>query len=302
MGKIIVVGSINMDLVVRAPRHPRPGETLLGSDFQTFPGGKGANQAVAAARLGADVKMIGRVGQDAFGGQLLEGMRADGINVSQVQSLPGQATGVALITLDQNGQNTIVVASGANMSLTRADVLAAEDLFADAAVLLTQLEVPVDAVQASLELAKKHGLVTMLNPAPARELPANLLKLVDFLIPNESELALLAGGQTDIDAAARTLHGQGVENLIVTLGGDGVRVDLPAGAWLLPAYSVKVVDTVAAGDAFAGAFCAALSEGKSVEDAVGWANAAGALAVTRAGAQPSLPNRMELQEFLRQAA
>jgi len=302
MGKIIVVGSINMDLVVRAPRHPLPGETLLGSDFQTFPGGKGANQAVAAARLGAEVKMVGRVGQDAFGDQLLSGMRSDGVDVSEVHYLPGQATGVALITLDQGGQNTIVAASGANMSLTRADVLAVEDCFRGASVLLTQLEVPLEAVQASLELAKKHGLLTVLNPAPARELPVSTLRLVDYLIPNESELSLLAGGIADQNVAAQTLHDQGVENLIVTLGGDGVRVELSDGGYKLPAYKVNVLDTVAAGDAFAGAFCAALSEGKPVEEAVRWANAAGALAVTRPGAQPSLPNRKELEQFIPQSS
>ncbi|GIV87888.1 MAG: ribokinase [Chloroflexus sp.] len=295
---IIVVGSLNMDLVVRAPRHPQPGETLIGSDFQIFPGGKGANQAVAAARLGARVRMIGRVGVDAFGDALLDAAQYDGVDTGYVQRDPDAATGVALITLDAHGQNTIVVAPGANMRVSEADVQRAEALFQGADVLLMQLECPLDAVMAATELAHRYGVQVVLNPAPARPLPVALLSQIDYLLPNQLELQALAEGETDLTAAIERLQRQGVRNLLVTLGAEGALLATGEQTTTVPAFQVPVVDTVAAGDAFAGAFCVALAEGKPPLEAVRWGNAAGALAVTRAGAQPSLPSRMEVMRLL----
>jgi ribokinase len=249
---IIVVGSLNMDLVVRAPRHPQPGETLLGSDFGTFPGGKGANQAVAAARAGGKVTMIGRVGDDAFGEALLATVQRDGVNATHIRRDPSAPTGVALITLDTAGQNTIIVASGANAHLSPEDVSAAEEAFAGAGVLLLQLESPLPTVIRAIELARKHDVRVVLNPAPARALEASLLASVEYLIPNQSELALLAG-MVDRASAVQSLRDLGVPAVVVTLGEEGVLVVDELGEAFLPAHKVEVVDTTAAGD-FAGAF------------------------------------------------
>ncbi|WP_299029938.1 ribokinase [uncultured Thermanaerothrix sp.] len=297
-GTVVIVGSLNMDLVVRAPRHPQPGETIIGSGFQTFPGGKGANQAVAVARLGGKVRMIGRVGQDAFGEALLATVARDGVDTTFIRRDPEAPTGVALITLDAAGQNTIVVASGANWRVSAQDVRDAEAAFAGADVLLMQLECPLDAVEAATDLAHRYGLRVVLNPAPARALPADLLARVDYLLPNQPELMLLAGGESDREAAIRAVQALGARNLVVTLGEEGALLALNDQREHLPAYKVTVVDTVAAGDAFAGAFALALAEGKSVREAAIWGNAAGAIAVTRPGAQPSMPRRDELLQFL----
>jgi ribokinase len=298
---ILVVGSLNMDLVVRAPRHPQPGETLLGGDFATFPGGKGANQAVAAARLGAPVRMIGRVGVDAFGDALLATLAADGVDTAHISRDHKAATGVALITVNAEGQNTIVVASGANFRVTPEDVSSAEADFESAAVVVAQLECPLPAVGRAVKLARAHGAQVVLNPAPApppplRSLPPELLAGVDYLIPNQNELALLTG-LDDVREAARALRASGVRCVVVTLGEAGVLVLDEAGEVALPAHSVQVADTTAAGDAFVGAFATALLQGRSAREAARWGNAAGAAAVTRAGAQPSLPTREELRMY-----
>jgi ribokinase len=295
---IVVVGSLNTDLVVRAPRLPQAGETLLGGEFSTFPGGKGANQAVAAARLGGIVTMVGRVGKDDFGEALVQGLAQNGVNTAQVRRDPQAATGVALITVDEAGQNTIVVASDANMHVTADDIHAAEPAIREARVMVLQLEIPLPAVQRAIDLARKHGVTVVLNPAPAQPLEHRLLAGVDYLIPNQGELALLAGLE-DIPTAARHLREAGVRNVIVTLGGEGVLGLDEHGEFLLAAHPVQVVDTVAAGDAFVGAFAVALVEGRPAREAARWGNAAGALAVTRAGAQPSLPRRAEVEDFLR---
>jgi len=297
---IVVVGSLNMDLVVRAPRHPLPGETILGGEFRTFPGGKGANQAVAAARLGGAVKMIGRVGADAFGDSLLQTMAKDGVDTQRILRDPEAATGVALITVDAAGQNTIVVASGANGRVTPGDVSAAEDIFAGAAIVLLQLECPLPAVACAIELARQHGARVVLNPAPAQPLDATLLAGVDYLIPNQAELALLSGLDSTRAAVSR-LQTIGIPSIIVTLGEEGTLVAEGNSGTLLPAHRVVAVDTTAAGDAFVGAFAVALTEGGSTLQAAAWGNAAGALAVTRAGAQPSLPTRRELEHLLSEA-
>ena len=296
-GGIVVVGSLNMDLVVRAPRHPHVGETIIGSDFGTYPGGKGANQAVAAARMGGAVKMVGRVGQDDFGQALLRNVSDNGVDTTFILRDPHSATGVALITVDDAGQNTIVVASGANARLTPEDVARAKSVFEGASVLVLQLETPLLAISRAIEIAQHHGLTVVLNPAPAQKLDAGLLASVDYLIPNQTELALLAGVQP-LEEAVAVLQGWGVPNLIVTLGEQGVLIAQGERQAHLPAHAVEVVDTTAAGDAFVGAFAVALTQGLSTQESAAWGNAAGALAVTRPGAQPSLPNRAELDEFL----
>ena len=297
---IIVVGSLNMDLVVRTPRHPRIGETIIGSGFQTFPGGKGANQAVAAARLGGSVRMIGRVGADDFGKTLLEVADRDGVDTTWIRRDPEANTGVALITVDDDGQNSIVVASGANMRLTAADISAAEAAFEDASVLLLQLEIPLPAIARAIEIGLAHGALIVLNPAPARSLDPAILNRVDYLIPNQNELALISGGD-NLQAGVERLLGMGVKHLVVTLGEAGVLVAVDGKLTSLPAYKVKAIDTTAAGDAFVGAFAVALTEGLDATQASAWGIAAGALAVTRAGAQPSLPHQLEFDKFLLRA-
>lgn len=299
---IVVVGSLNMDLVIRTPRFPSPGETISGHDFHIIPGGKGANQAVAAARLGARVTMIGRVGDDAFGAQQLANLAQLGVDVSHVVQDPEAATGVALIAVDQSGQNCIILAPGANMRLTRADVEAAEEAVAGASVLLLQLESPLDVVEHAIRMAHGQGVTTVLNPAPARKLSPAALAQVDFLIPNESETALLTGIEVeDVETAkqaATRLRAEGVGTVILTLGERGALLVNDQRTVHVPGYQVEVVDTTAAGDAFVGGFAVALAEGRDLIEAVRFANAAGALAVTKLGAQPSLPTRAEVEAFL----
>lgn len=295
---IVVVGSINMDLVVRAPRHPLPGETILGSSFATFPGGKGANQAVAAARLGqpGQVRMVGRVGADEFGETLLSTLRREGVDTRFVWPTQAISSGLALITVSDAGQNNIVVVPGANGRLTPQDVQSAEAAFEGAGVVLLQLEIPLETAAAAAQLARVHGARVVLNPAPARELPTDFLDLMDILVPNEHELALLTG-QPERTQAARALV-TARRAVVVTLGGQGVWGVTSQGEWQVAPYVVPVVDTTAAGDAFVGALGVAITEGKNLYEAARFGNAAGALAVTQAGAQPSLPTRAALEEFL----
>ncbi len=294
---IVVVGSLNMDLVVRTPRHPHIGETIIGSDFRTYPGGKGANQAVAAARLGSAVKMIGRVGKDDFGKALLHNVTHNGVDTSLILRDREAATGVALITVDDLGQNTIVVASGANARVTAEDISAAQEAFTGASVLVLQLECPLPAVTRAIEIARHYGVRVVLNPAPAQKLDPELLARVDYLIPNQSELVLLTNREP-LSEAVGVLESWGVRRVIVTLGEEGVLIMENGREYRQAAPRVNVVDTTAAGDAFVGAFAVALRENLSTQEAAGWGNAAGALAVTRAGAQPSLPTRAEFDEFV----
>lgn len=296
-GHIVIVGSINMDLVVRAPRHPEPGETILGSSFQTFPGGKGANQAVAAARAGGSVKMIGRVGEDTFGDVLLANLQKDGVDTTYVRRTPDVSSGIAQITVSDSGQNNIVVVQGANARLTPADLHDSEAAFQGASVVVAQLEIPLETVAQAARMARKYGAHMVLNPAPARSLPNDLLAQVDYLIPNEHELAMLTGMEAP-SIAASVLKSMGVLSLIVTLGSRGVKVLAGGHTQHILPYSVNVVDTTAAGDGFVGAFAVALTEGKRVLDAAAFGNAAGALSVMTAGAQPSLPTRAALDTFI----
>jgi ribokinase len=299
---IVVLGSLNMDLVIRSPRIPRPGETILGGELHTVPGGKGANQAVAAARLGAQVSMIGRVGQDAFAAPLLENLVADGIDHAFVLQDGEAATGVALIVVDDNGENSIVVSSGANMQLFPADAEAAESAIAAADLLILQLEVPLETVIRSAELARIHGVKVVLNPAPAQPLPAELLSMVDVLVPNESEAALLTGlptgTQTEVAKAVEALLGSGVGTVILTLGERGALPARKGEMQVVPAFDVEPVDTTAAGDAFVAGLAVALAEGRDLYEAVRWGNAAGGLAATKLGAQTSLPTRQALERLL----
>jgi ribokinase len=294
---IVVVGSLNMDLVVRTLRHPQIGETVIGHDFHTYPGGKGANQAVAAARLGSKVIMIGKVGNDQFGDALLQAVTTDGVNTQYISRDTEVPTGVAVITVDDLGKNTIVVASGANSHLSPNEIDVSRDAFRGASILLLQLECPLNAVERAIDIAKRSNMQIVLNPAPAQLLDASLLQRVDYLIPNQTELAQLSG-QESIDAAIGVLQGMGVNKLVVTLGEEGSLIVDKGQRIQIPAFKVHAVDSTAAGDAFAGAFAMALGEGMTIQKAAVWGNAAGALAVTKAGAQPSLPWRDELDEFL----
>jgi ribokinase len=299
---VAVVGSLNMDLVARAPRLPHPGETLAGRTFAQVAGGKGGNQAVAAARLGAQVSMLGCVGADGNGTQLRAGLEAEGIDCAALETGKA-ATGVALIIVDDASQNAIVIVAGSNGEVTSETIARHEAVLAAAEVVICQLETPPDAVRAALAAARRLGKTVILNPAPATgPLPADWLPLIDYLIPNELEAAALTGlpVNTPEDAvkAAAVLHAAGARNVLVTLGARGVHATLDgaAGAILYEAPKVKAVDTTAAGDTFIGGFAAQLAQGASVETAIRFAQRAAALSVTRAGAQPSIPTRAELDD------
>lgn len=300
MADIIVLGSLNADLVVRAPRFPAPGETISGGDLAIIPGGKGANQAVAAARQGASVSMVGRVGKDSFGPTLIQNLQINKVDISHIQS-DESATGTAIIVVDSSGQNSIVLSPGANGKVTPVDADAL--YFQDADLLLLQLEIPLETVIHAASLARQNGLRTILNPAPACQLPDALLADVNILVPNEGELGLLSGQPvTDIEtakSAARLLLAKGVQTVIVTLGAKGALLVSDENTILVPTFNVEVVDTTAAGDAFIGGLAAALLKGKSLEDAVRYGNASGALATTKFGAQPSLPTADEVEQLLR---
>ena len=297
MAKILVVGSINMDLVVRVPHSPMPGETVLGGDFETFPGGKGANQAVAAARMGGEVTMVGRVGNDNFGDTLIQGLVEDNIKTTYVIKDSDAPTGIAMIAVAADGENMIVVASGANAEVSVDDVNNARSLMREADLLLVQLETPVETISAAIDLANAYQLPVILNPAPAQSLSKALLGKVDYLTPNRSELSQLTG-EEDMDQGIAKLLEWGVKNLIITLGHNGTRVVAEGIDRHLPANEVTAVDTTAAGDAFNGALAVALAEQKPLLEAVSYGMAAGALAVTKRGAQPSLPTRESVETFL----
>ena len=298
MAKVLVVGSINMDLVVRVPHSPSPGETVLGGDFETFPGGKGANQAVAAARMGGEVTMVGRVGGDNFGDTLIQGLIEDNIKTTYVIKDSETPTGIAMIAVAANGENMIVVASGANYKVSEVDVTNAREIMRDTDLLLLQLECPMEAVMAAIDLAKAYDIPVVLNPAPAQPLSQTLLANVDILTPNETELMMLAGEYT-VDKAIEKVLSWGTKNLVVTLGANGARVVTEGVDRHIPAHEVTAVDTTAAGDAFNGALAVAYAEGKPLLEAVDYGMAAGALAATHRGAQPSLPTRDAVENLIK---
>ncbi len=303
MTDILVIGSLNADLVVRALHFPAPGETIQGEDLATIPGGKGANQAVAAAKQGARVAIAGRVGRDGFGSTLIENLNDFGVDTTHICRDEQAATGTAMIVVDSNGQNSIVVSPGANGRVTCEDVDAAVPAMENAKILLLQFEIPLETVTCAASLARKKGLRVILNPAPARPVPPELLANVDLLIPNETELSRLSETQVNdiesVEKAARSLLARGVQTVIVTLGEKGALVVQKSRVAHIPAFKVKVVDTTAAGDAFIGGLAAALLRGLELEEAVRCGNAAGALAVTRFGAQTSLPTLDEVQALLK---
>ena len=298
--RVVVVGSANTDMVVRVPHLPGPGETLLGGAFSMGAGGKGANQAVAAARLGAVTTFIGCVGTDSFGDLIALNLENEGIDTQFLIRDPDAATGVALITVDHEfGENIIVVAPGANAKLSPALLDLAAAAIRNADILVCQLEIPMETVHAALQIARSAGVRTILNPAPAQALSDALLSLVSVLTPNQTEAALLLDTDFDPSAAAIHLRQRGAENVVVTLGAAGARVVTASENTSVPAFAPEeVVDTTAAGDCFTGALAVALGEGQPLEQAVKFANAAASLSVETEGAQPSLPNRLAVNKRL----
>ncbi len=301
MADIVVTGSLNMDFVVQVTRHPRPGETVLGRDFQTIPGGKGANQACAAARLAAPetVAMIGAVGRDSFGVALIKSLEDAGADTRWIQTLDG-ATGVALITVADKAENSIVVASGANFALAPDGVRQSSAAFTNSKFALFQLETPLDTVVEAMRLAREAGARIILDPAPAQELPGELLSLVDILTPNETEAsALLAVDKIeDPIRAAQDLRGLGVAAVLIKLGDRGCFYSDGSTSLSAPPFPIEAVDTTAAGDCFNGALAVALAEGSSMDQALRFANATAALCCTRFGAQSSLPAREDVEQLL----
>jgi ribokinase len=296
--KIVVVGSCNTDMVIKADRLPVPGETILGGTFFMNPGGKGANQAVAAARMGGVVTLISKTGNDVFGKQSVMLYNAENIKTDFIFSDPKQPSGVALITVDSNGENCIVVASGANASLSPSDMNKARGEIESSDLLLMQLEIPIETVEYVAAMASKKGIKVILNPAPAQALSEQLLKNLYIIIPNKSEAEILSGIKvTDVESATKAadiISAKGVDIVVITLGSQGALIKENNEYQFVKAYKVDTIDTTAAGDTFCGAVCVGLSEGKSILDSVKMAARAAALTVTRMGAQGSIPYRSEL--------
>ena len=303
MSRIAVIGSINTDLVVRSSRIPVPGQTLMGHSFMTTGGGKGANQAVAAARLGAEVSLIAKIGGDAFGKMAIENFKTEKINTAHIYTDNNTPSGVAFIVVDDKGENIIVVAPGANAVLNEKDIQDAEAVIKSADTILLQLEIPMTAVAEGIRLAKKHKRMVMLNPAPAALIPEEILRSVDVITPNQSEaLALTSIAVNDTvtaQYACDVLHDKGISTVIITMGEQGAYLSSENYKGLIAGFNAgPAVDTVAAGDTFCGGLAIAIAEGKNLQDAVRFANAAAALSVTKAGAQASVPGRTEVEGLL----
>ncbi len=297
---VVVFGSINMDLVVRTPQLPAPGQTLAGHTFFTAPGGKGANQAVACARLGVSTRMVGRVGSDMFGETLRQSLKGYGADTSGVITVDDTPTGVALITVDDSAENTIIIIAGANGTIDDSDLTRLEDCLVGAQALMLQFEIPLDMVMKATRLAHERGITVILDPAPSHPLPSEFYALIDLITPNETEAEALVGfkigDETSAARAAQVLRERGARKAIIKMGRRGVYAD----DRFVPAFQVDAVDSVAAGDAFNGGLAAALSEGLSLDEAIQWGLAAGAISVTRPGAQPSMPSLAEVKAFLKE--
>ncbi|WP_404695093.1 ribokinase [Raoultella ornithinolytica] len=303
-GKLVVLGSINADHILNLESFPTPGETVTGHHYQVAFGGKGANQAVAAGRSGADIAFIACTGDDDIGERVRRQLERDRIDVAPVRAVNAQSTGVALIFVNAEGENVIGIHAGANAALSVEQVEVEKARIAGAQALLMQLESPLESVLAAAKIAHQHQTTVVLNPAPARDLPDELLSLIDIITPNETEAEKLTGirVENDDDAAkaARVLHEKGIGIVMITLGSRGVWVSHDGQGRRVPGFKVQAVDTIAAGDTFNGAFVTALLEGTALDEAIRFAHAAAAIAVTRKGAQPSVPWREEIDEFLRQ--
>ncbi|WP_333497926.1 ribokinase [Kluyvera sp. CHPC 1.2972] len=303
-GKLVVLGSINADHILNLESFPTPGETVTGSHYQVAFGGKGANQAVAAGRSGADIAFIACTGDDDIGERIRKQLQVDRIDVAPVSAVAGESTGVALIFVNGEGENVIGIHAGANAALSTSLVDAQRERIAQADALLMQLESPLDSVQLAAQIAHQNQTTVVLNPAPARELPDELLSLVDIITPNETEAEKLTGVRVENDEdavkAAQVLHAKGIDTVIITLGSRGVWASVKGEGRRVPGFKVQAIDTIAAGDTFNGALMTALLENTPLADALRFAHAAAAIAVTRKGAQPSVPWREEIDEFLRQ--
>lgn len=301
MKKLLVVGSINMDLVTLTEKTPKIGETILGRSFAQIPGGKGANQAVAMARLGADVSMIGRVGDDSFGKTLMDGMKKDGLKIDGVEVVEGVSTGIATIIVDEEANNSIIVVAGANFEIEKRDLDRHRELYEKSDIVIHQLETPLEVVEESLKIAKSMGKTTILNPAPAKELSDEIIANIDYLIPNETELEILSGievkTEEDVLKAAKIVMDKGVEKLVVTLGSKGAMYIDRDSSYLVGAHKVEALDTTAAGDSFIGGLTTGLSKGMEFREAMEFAAKVGAITVTRRGAQTSLPTLEEVENF-----
>ncbi|MQC08519.1 ribokinase [Morganella morganii] len=300
--RLTVLGSINVDHIMNIAQFPAPGETVTGKQYQTAFGGKGANQAVACGRSGADITFIACVGDDAIGAEILAQLQRDRIHTAAVSVVPEAATGVAMIFVNEDGENVIGISAGANAALTPEHFAPYKGLVEQSDALLMQLESPLETVIAAAQAAKNHQTRVILNPAPARELPDSLLKLVDVITPNETEAEKLTGisvsDETGAARAAQVLHDKGIGQVLITLGSRGVWLSVNGEGRRIPGFKVNAVDTIAAGDTFNGAYVTALLEGKPADEAVRFAHAAAAIAVTRRGAQPSVPWRREIDAFL----
>ncbi|MBL7135896.1 MAG: ribokinase [Candidatus Marinimicrobia bacterium] len=302
--KIVVVGSSNTDMVIKLERLPGPGETIIGGDFIMAAGGKGANQAVAAARLGGEVTLVARVGADIFGGQAIQNFQKEGINADFIVEDNEDPSGVALIFVDRKGENSIAVASGANENLSSEDVMKAKDVIASSEILIMQLETPLETVKTAAKIAHENGVKVILNPAPARALDGPIYQYLSILTPNETEIELLTGmtvqDEKSAEKAARVLLAKGLGTIIVTLGSKGALLVTQDDCKRIPGFEVKAVDATGAGDVFNGALAVAIAEKKTLMDALLFANAAAALSVMKLGAQPSAPKRNEIENLLRE--
>ncbi len=300
--KIVVLGSINMDLVIRTPRHPNIGETIKGNHFQMIPGGKGANQAVAIGRQGVSPMFIGCVGNDGFGKELFELLKKERIDTTNIRILEEESTGVASIQVDDQSRNTIVISPGANEKISPKQIDQASKAIERGDFLICQLETNFDAVQQAIHIAHRHNTKIILNPAPFRDLPGELMQKIDFLIPNEIEASMLTGFEIKdlktAESSAKHLLNRGVKNVLLTMGRQGVVVAESDQAFHEPAYTVQPLDTTAAGDTFVGAFAVNLLKGLCLRESVKRAQAAAAISVTRLGAQPSIPSAEEIDSFM----